>query len=189
MRITAVDHYQDLFEVSDVFPQHIVDHIMSTDWLAAPWSRQSGQETWARRRIDDSVLSWLPQWEKYFDTLLPQIEQAMNRTLTGYRGTAWWVDEPGFTCSMHTDGQMPGAMQIAWIGAAEDLGTCFYHQRDKNTLRHRFQCQPNTGYIMINTPNSQGEHRPQWHAMLNAVPPGTFRLTSYSWLSEYRHDT
>lgn len=188
MRITAVDHYQDLFEVVDLFPQEIVDHVMSTDWMSVPWQRQEGQEEWARRRIIDSALHWFPVWEHHLDTLLPQIEHAINRKLDGNRGTAWWLDEPGFTCPIHTDGKMPGAMQINWISATPDLGTCFYHERDLSTLRHKFSMQANSGYIMINTPDKLGNNRPQWHAMLTPVPLGTFRLCSYSWLAEDQND-
>lgn len=184
MLITAVDDYCDLFAVQDVFPSHIVDKVLSTDWLNLPWQRQEGQESWPRRRIDNSALSWIKDWDNYLEQHISKIEQGIGRQLHGYQGTAWWLDEPGFTCAMHTDGEMPGSMQLTWIGANPALGTAFYHYKNTDSLRHQFAMQPNAGYIMINSPDTQGARHLQWHAMLTPVPPNTYRLCSYSWLSE-----
>jgi hypothetical protein len=184
MQITAVDSYNNLFFVDDVFPQHIVDAVLSTDWLNLPWMPQEGQESWARRRIDNSALSWMPQWEEHFKKIMPQIEFGLGKKLCDYRHTAWWLDEPGFTCDMHTDGEMPGAMQLTWVGAVENLGTSFYHYNNTNSLRHKFIAKPNSGYIMINTLDATGARHLQWHAMTTPVPANTFRLCSYSWLTE-----
>lgn len=184
MQITAVDHYRDLFAVHDLLPDHIVAQVLNTDWINMPWQLQQGQETWLRRRIDNTALPWMCQWEAAMRALLPAIEQQIGRKLQGYQDTAWWLDEPGFTCSMHTDGEMPGAMQLTWVGATAKLGTAFYHYKNPTALRHQFECKPNTGYIMINTADSNGARHLQWHAMLTPVPADTFRLSSYTWLSE-----
>ena len=184
MQITPVDSSNNLFRIVDVFPQHIVDAVLATDWLNLPWQRQEGQELWARRRIDNSALPWMKDWDDHFSKIMPEIEQGLGKKLRGYQGTAWWVDEPGFTCAMHTDGEMPGSCQLTWIGALPELATTFYHYKDPTALRHQFLVQPNAGYIMINTATAEGYRHLQWHAMLTPVPAGTFRLNSYSWLTE-----
>lgn len=184
MLIYPVDQYNNLFRIEDVFPQHIVKQVLATDWLSLPWTRQEGQELWARRRIQDDVLPWRSQWEDHCRQIWPKIADALKVQLSGYQGTAWWLDEPGFTCSLHTDGEMPGSMQLTWIGALPELGTAFYHYKDPAALRHQFLVQPNAGYIMINYPDSQGFRHLQWHGMLTPVPADTFRLNSYSWLSK-----
>ena len=182
MQITPVDHNNNLFFVKDVFSQSLVDQIISTDWLALPWCRQEGQESWPRRRIENQSLPWNSEWDQICQKLWPVLEQSIGYKMANYQGTAWWVDEPGFTCDMHTDGEMPGAMQMTWIGNV-NLGTAFYHYKNSNALRHQFEVSPNTGYIMINRPTQDGYRKLQWHAMLNPVPADQFRLSSYSWIT------
>ena len=181
MQITPVDQDHNLFAVTDVFPQTLVDQIISTDWLALSWQRQEGQELWSRRRIDNAALAWGHEWDQICQQLWPVLGQAIGYKMANYQGTAWWVDEPGFTCAMHTDGEMPGAMQMTWIGDV-NLGTAFYHYKRPDALRHQFKVLPNTGYVMINRP-SDGYRKLQWHAMLNPVPADQFRLSSYSWIT------
>jgi hypothetical protein len=82
---------------------------------------------------------------------------------------------------MHTDGEMPGAMQMTWIG--NELGTAFYHYKDHASLRHQFAVEPNAGYLMINNPDPTGYRKLQWHGMLTPVPADSFRVSSYSWLT------
>jgi len=184
MQVTAVDKYHDLFLIENVFPENIVQKVMATDWLSLPWQKQEGQELWPRRKINNDSLPWMSEWHQYLEQHIDQIEHSLGRKLQGYQGTAWWVDEPGFTCAMHTDGEMPGSMQLTWIGADAQLGTSFYHYKNPDSLRYQFAMQPNSGYIMINTPDSRGARHLQWHAMLMPVPADSFRLCSYSWLSE-----
>lgn len=180
MQVTAVDQDCNLFLIEDIFPQALVDQILSTPWLDLPWQRQEGQELWHRRRIIDSSLPWLSQWNQCCQDLWPNISKFIGYDMTQYQGTAWWVDEPGFTCSMHTDGEMPGAMQITWVGDS-NLGTEFYHFKNKNHLRYKFTPKANQGYIMINRPDHTGFRKLQWHAML--VPVQQYRVSSYSWIT------
>lgn len=182
MQITPVDQDNNLFAVTDVFSQTLVDQILSTDWLSLPWKRQGGQELWSRRCIDNLALSWINEWDQTCQHLWSVMGQEIGYKLSNYQGTAWWLDEPGFTCTMHTDGEMPGAMQMTWIGNA-NLGTSFYHYKNVNTLRHQFEVSPNTGYIMINRPTADGYRILQWHAMLNPVPVDQYRISSYSWIT------
>ena len=189
MQITPIDQDNNLFFVADVFPQSLVDQIISTDWLTLPWQRQEGQESWPRRRIDNAALPWNSEWDDCCRELWLAIGNAIGFEVLGYQsssmygyGTAWWLDEPGFTCAMHTDGEMPGAVQMTWIGNA-NLGTSFYQYKNSNSLRHQFVVSPNTGYIMINRLQPEGYRKLQWHAMLNPVPADQYRISSYSWIT------
>ena len=184
MTIYPVDNYHDLFVVENFFPPTIVDKVLSTDWVSLPWIRQESQETWKRKKILEENLHWQNEWDNWFRDNLGEIELCLNKKLTGYQGTAWWLDEPGFTCPIHTDGEMPGAMQLTWVGSSSDLGTVFYHYKDPTKIRYKFQCKPNTGYIMLNSLNKNHYRYLQWHGMLTPVPSNSFRLTSYSWLTE-----
>ena len=83
---------------------------------------------------------------------------------------------------MCKNGELPGAIQMYWIGASQDLGTTWYHYKDQNMIRHSFKFKPNTGYIMINQSDPDGYRKLQWHGMLTPVPANSFRVSSYSWL-------
>ena len=178
MLIEPVDQECNLFRVTDVFPQHMVDLVMTESWLTLPWQRQPGQETWLRRRIDNTAIGWADQWDRHLQMLWPQVAASLNIKIADYQGTAWWLDEPGFQCAMHTDGEMPGSLHLIWSGP----GTSFYWYKNTDSLRYRVPAEANSGYIMLNLPDATGYRKLQWHAMLDPVPQGTFRLTSYSWI-------
>ena len=183
MTIYPVDNELNLFRLEQVFEQDLVEKVLSTDWLNLPWQRQEGQERWARRRVDNTALPWIDQWHNYMRQIWPSIEQQLGVAIHGYTDTAFWIDEPGFTCSLHTDGEMPGSLHLTWIGSAETHGTAFYWYKDINSLRYQVPMQPNAGYIMINEPSEDSYRKLLWHAMLTPVPENTFRLTSYTWIT------
>jgi hypothetical protein len=179
MQITAVDQDRNLFHVTGGFPQDLVQKVLETDWANLPWRPQGGHRK--RRLVENLSLEWNQEWHQYCEELWPKIGTAVNRSVSQYTGTAWWIDEPGFTCNIHTDGEMPGAIQMTWIG--ENLGTTFYHYKDPKQIRHQFTAESNAGYLMINNPDSTGYRRLQWHGMLTPVPANSIRVSSYSWLT------
>ena len=179
MLVTPVDTENNLFQVEHAVSAELVELVMATDWMALPWQPQQGQENWARRRITNTAIPWIEQWHRELNNHWSTIEQQIGRQLHPYSGTAWWLDEPGFTCSMHTDGELPGSLHMPWIGT----GTSFYWHKDPETLRYQVPPQPNAGYIMINQADSTGFRKLIWHGMLTPVPENTFRVTSYTWLT------
>lgn len=179
MQITAVDSEHNLFHVQDVFSSDLVDQVLATPWMGLSWERQVGQENWARRRIHNNAISWIAQWDQELSQSWTTIQQQLNIKLAPYYVTAFWLDEPGFVCGMHTDGELPGSLQMSWLGS----GTSFYWYKDPTTLRYQVQSAPNSGYIMINQADNTGFRKLQWHGMLAPVPENTFRLTSYTWLT------
>jgi len=179
MQITAVDSEHNLFNIQDVFSPGLVGQILATPWPELAWSRQEGQETWARRRINNSAISWMSQWDQELDQCWTTIEQQLNIKLAPYSGTAFWLDEPGFSCDLHTDGEMSGSLHMPWTGT----GTSFYWYKDPTTLRYQVPSLHNSGYIMVNQADSTGFRKLLWHGMLTPVPQDTFRLTSYTWIT------
>lgn len=182
MIIKPVDDELNLFRVEQAVDQQLVDKILSTNWLNMPWQRQEGQENWRRRRIDNSALPWIAEWDSAMQKVWPNLEQQLGIPVHGYTGTAFWLDEPGFTCSMHTDGEMPGSLHLTWIGSKPTHGTAFYWYKDPNALRYQTPMQPNAGYIMINRRDENDYLKLLWHAMLTEVPADSFRITSYTWI-------
>jgi len=179
MQITAVDQDLNLFRVTDVFPPSLVQQVLDTDWANMPWQPQPGHQK--RRKIDNAALEWIQQWNDYCEELWPRIATALDRPVAQYSGTGWWVDEPGFICGIHTDGEMPGAIQITWTG--HNLGTAFYHYNSPAALRYQVEAVPNAGYLIINNADSTGYRKLQWHGMLTPVPANSLRVSSYSWLT------
>jgi len=182
MTVYPVDNENNLFKIQQVLEPDLVSQVLSTDWLNLPWQRQTGQESWLRRRIDDTALPWMDQWHSHMQNIWPKVEQQLGIPICGYIDTAFWLDEPGFTCGMHTDGEMPGSMQLTWIGNDISHSTAFYWFKTPDAPRYQFCHEPNSGYIMINKPDDQGYRKLLWHAMLTPVPKHSFRLTSYSWI-------
>ena len=177
MLVTPTDSENNLFQVEHAVSAGLTAQVLATDWISLPWQRQEGQESWARRRITNTAIPWIDQWHCELDDQWPTIEQQVGKKLHPYSGTAWWLDEPGFTCSMHTDGEMPGSMHLTWCGP----GTAFYWHKDPATLRYQSPEHANAGYIMINQPNAQGYRQLLWHAMLK--PSESYRVTSYTWIT------
>lgn len=181
MQVTAVDEYQDLFAVTGVVSTDLMNKILDTPWMDLEFTAQPAQENWPRRLIIKDQLPWYQQWIHEFKQFWPQLESTLGVKLEPYTDTAFWIDEPGFTCSIHTDGEMPGSLHLSWIGDSK-LGTTFYHSKNLNHVRYRHDFQPNSGYAMINMADEVGYRHLQWHGMLDPVPDHSFRLTSYTWL-------
>jgi hypothetical protein len=179
MQITAVDNELNLFRITHAVSDDLVKRITETDWPALAWTRQSGQENWRRRRINDCDIAWIDQWHQEISSAWPELEQCLDQRLADYSGTAFWLDEPGFVCSMHTDGEMPGSLHLNWSGPA----TCFYWYKDSKSVRYQVPAVPNTGYAMINQADANGYRKLIWHDMPTPVPDNTFRLTTYTWLN------
>ena len=179
MQIIPVDDQNNLFRVTDAVSPELAHLMLTTDWASLPWTKQEGQENWPRRRIDESTIPWIAKWHQEIANSWEYIQQQLNTELASYAGTAFWLDEPGFVCSMHTDGEMPGSLHLNWTGPA----TCFYWYKDPAAVRYQVPAVANSGYAMINRADANGYRKLLWHDMPTPVPAGTFRLTTYTWLN------
>ena len=183
MQITAVDSEHNLFQVQDVFSSDLVDQILATPWQDIAWQEHIPGQFRPRRKIQNSALPWIKEWDAACEKLWPALETTLGTKLLVYNGTAWWLDEQDYINELHTDGNLPGAMQLFWVGALPNLGTAFYHYKNPDCIRHQFIMTPNSGYIMFNPEDSTGFKKLIWHGMLTPVPKNTFRLTSYTCLT------
>ena len=177
MQITPVDSENNLFRVENVFSADLAERVLATDWVNVPWQRQEGQETWNRRRLNNASLPWITEWDMQLSQSWSSVEKQVGVKIAPYFGTAFWLDEHDFTCTMHTDGELPGSLHLTWVGA----GTTFYWYKDPATVRYQVPAMPNAGYIMINQPDTTGYRKLLWHAMLEPVQ--NFRVTSYTWIT------
>jgi hypothetical protein len=166
-----------LWQVSDLLPPAQAAEIVTTDWRTVTTGPSGGQETWSRQQVlwSDPVAQ---RYSGYINASLPAINLALGTEFKRSAGH-FWIDQPGFTVGMHTDGHVPTAMQLYWTVPGPDWGTGFYHYKNTNSLRYQFESRPNSGYIMLNHLDPDGSQPLQWHAMFNPVPTGTVRVSSY----------
>lgn len=181
MQLVPIDHNNNLFQVSDAVSSELEKKILSTDWTRLRFIKQPGQETWSRRLIVNDQIEWIGQWDQEMHNSWPKLQEIMKVELYPYVETAFWLDDPGFTCGIHTDGELPGSLQLSWIGD-KSLATEFFYTKDFNDKRFSQPFISNTGYAMVNVPNKDGNRYLQWHGMCNPVPQDTYRITSYTWL-------
>jgi len=185
MQITPVDQDNNLFEIVDLVPQSLVDQITQTPWLSLHYKLEEGNRN-LRRRVWNEQLPWINEWHdcivQAWDTIEKQ-SSCEHLICINSDSTAFWIDMPTYTCPVHTDGELPGAIQMYWVGSNLDIGTTWYHYKDSTTIRHSFEFKPNTGYIMINQLETNGYRKLQWHGMLTPVPDNSYRVSSYSWLA------
>jgi hypothetical protein len=181
MKIYPIDSSRTLWSVENLLDSDEVDQILNLDWPSMPWSRGLCQEKWPRRAIDTNCEAVVTV-SKLISNKLPLINLALNKTYQTFDGI-WWLDEPGFTVGLHTDGELPAVMQMYWLVPGDQWGTCFYHYKHKSHLRHQFLSKVNTGYIMLNYPDESGYRELLWHGMTNPVPAGSWRLSSYWYLN------
>ena len=177
MQLTPIDDRKRIWQIENLLPPDQVAEIVSLDWLNMPWEKGALQESWLRRNV-----KWdcppVQKVSQYISDRLADINNSVGTDFKSCHGH-FWVDEPGFTVQMHTDGHLPNAMQLYWIIPSEDYGTGFYYHKNKKHLMYQFTSRPNTGYLMLNH-NEPDESQPLlWHAMLNPVPAGSYRISSY----------
>jgi hypothetical protein len=176
-----------LYTVDSVFPKHLLSLINSIDWPARP-ACQLDIGWGLRRQIEHSDVTDHTVNDYCFAELKTAIEQACSVKFTGptaQQGFQYWLDLPGFRPAIHTDGDLPSAVQI-YLQPTDrtDLGTAFYHTAQADSEIHQFDSRPNSGYIMLNQPEL---NRPAlWHDMTQAVPEGVVRLCLYVTLGQYQ---
>lgn len=174
---TPVDSTGRLWQVTDLLPPEQAQQFASTRWLELDHHVSNNQELWLRRQIDFNQPRVKPL-NQMITQQLPAINQALATTFKRCAGF-FWIDFPGFTCNMHTDGHLPNSMQLYWSVPGPDYGTGFYQYKRSDSLIYQFDSRPNSGYIMLNHANQDGSQPLQWHGMFRPVPAGSIRVSSY----------
>ena len=169
-----------LWQVEDLLPPAQAEEIRATEWFAL--TQEPGPANLDHRR----QITWsdphAQRYSEYINCCLPEINQALSTEFVRMSGH-FWIDLPGFECALHTDGELANSMQLYWCVPGDEWGTGFYHFKDPEQLLYQFRSRPNSGYIMLNHTEPDGSQPLQWHAMLNPVPKGTIRVTSYWYFS------
>jgi len=183
LKLTAIT--DRLFHVEDVFPYEIVSQLQALDWTAIAWKKNQHQQHWPRRQLEFDNTSEIKVANQYLIDNIAQIGEQISVELS-WPDTNWWVDEPGFDVAIHTDGHLAAAMQLYWHGVGPEHGTVFYNSKNSHDVLYPFKFVPNSGYLMLNQLNLDGSQPLQWHGMQNPVPPGHYRVSSYTHFANYK---
>jgi hypothetical protein len=186
MIITPVDSQLDLFIVENVLPLDLLEQINQEDLWSCPWEKQDMQLEWDRRLLLPTADSPISQIDTYYNQLLDQIADTVGvEFIHKSCWSSFWLDYENYICNIHEDGAERGytplmAMQVYLTESPDNLGTVWYHDAEGKHIRYAFPYKQNTGYLMLN-------HAGQYHGMLNKVPSGHLRLSSYTYFGQFNH--
>lgn len=175
-----------LYRVTEVLPIDLLEKLVELNWNNFLYDTDDRLPN--RKSIHlHGINSLITQAEQYIHNLEKQIEETCNIHFTRdeYINTSWWYDLPGFKIALHTDGELSSTLQLFLSAPGDQYGTKFYNTKHHTDVRYDFPFIPNTGYLMLNGPQPNGIRPQQWHGMLNPVPAGTYRLTSYTRFGTY----
>lgn len=191
MKITAIDGANDLFLVENILPMSLIEYIKTQDFWQYSWEYQEMQADTYRRKLITANQLLFSNINRCYRDKLDQIAEVTNVTfidqpIVEHRcWSSFWLDYHGFDCHIHEDGAERNysprmAMQIYLTESADNLGTVFYNDALGKQIRYAFPYKINTGYLMLNHPG-------QWHGMINKVPAGHIRLSSYTYFMDFSH--
>lgn len=169
MIIAPVDNKADLFTVSDIIPQSLLEEISQLDLNSIPWTKEQWQQEYNRKRLKPCGI--LQKVDDIIKSNLDKINEITNINAEGC-ATGFWLDGPGFTMTSHIDNSnVFASMQLFLLDCASCPGTKFtLNGADRFVVKH----QKNSGYIMINGLD-------QYHEVAGSVPDNKLRLSSYTW--------
>ena len=185
-----------LYSVVDLItPEQLAD-IHSIDWLQLPTMPNTGQENLVQRCRIDRLHPDIVRINQYIHDAFVGINCALGTNFNQPVESAWWIDHAGFDINIHTDDpvRVTNALQLYWVMPGDNYGTTFYRDLlpadypDQKNRResaqvevlHQFISRPNSGYLMLNHADNLGQKPSLWHGMLNPVPAGSFRVSSYN---------
>jgi hypothetical protein len=174
-----------LFIIENFIPDELANKLVDFNWYDVPWQRGLQQEDWPRRQLKFHDTLELVDVSRYIFNNMQQVGDIIGVEYS-YPETNWWVDEPGFDVSIHTDGELKATMQLYWGGVGEEYGTVFFNSKRNFDVLHSVPFRFNSGYLMLNELNEDGSQPLLWHGMLNKVPENAFRASSYTHLMGYK---
>ena len=175
--ISCIDDRGHLWQVKNLVGADELNDIVNICWDKLP-NESMGVPAFLKRKVISPFLDDARRAGSYITKQLDSINKSLNTNFQECNGN-FWMDLPGFTVDMHTDGHLTNVMQMYWIVPGPEFGTGFYFYKNKKYLQYQFQSFPNTGYIMLNHMGNDGYQPLHWHGMFNPVPPGCIRLSSY----------
>lgn len=182
----------NLYRVTDVFPQEIIDFCKTANWDFYEWDVQLKQENLPRKLLILQTCKELFQLKKISLDITLEIEKKLNLKFTNINRThiSVWKDLYGYRSSIHRDFDpveveqkgyfnIPVSMQVYLSESINDLGTKFYYDREKTQPKYFFPYELNTGYLQINDYD-------QWHEMIGKIGKNENRISCHFIFSQYQ---
>lgn len=172
--VESVKDSKRLLAITQAVDPIYLEQLNRIDWLSRDWFPDSHWDWNFPRRILRDHCDLMNTIDRDLQSLVPVVNRFCNTTYS-FVQSVWQICEPGFVCPMHTDGQKPNVMIIYWQTPGPEFGTTFYNSPDPTDVFHEFPGVPNTGFFAEYRPRP-GNPWKLWHAALNTVPKGSYRL-------------
>lgn len=199
MRITAIDQHNDLFSVSDVLTDVLLQKLSQEPLSCMAYTKQEWQEDVPRRKLYQFPGSTLESIHEHINQQKHQIGDAIGQNIHSI-DTAFWYDQEGFDFTAHIDNPGVDKVMQIYLSDCKGAGTVFYNIDDSEVIeyddeqqynytgihppanvREQFEFETNTGYLMIN-------HRRQLHGVPNKIGKHDTRLSVYCYLNTASDD-
>ena len=175
----------NLYRVTDVFPQEIIDFCKTANWDFYDWEFQLKQEELPRKLLKLQSCPELLPLKNISITLAKELEEKLNWNFEHIDRiiVSLWRDIHGYKSPIHRDFDpdevaqkgyfnIPISMQVYLSESNNDLGTKFYYDREKTQIKYFFPYEINTGYLQIN------DHD-QWHEMMGNIGKDENRISCH----------
>jgi len=185
MNIFPVGNSNNLYRVTDVFPQEIIDFCNSANWNSYLWTTQQGQETLPRLLLNLNSCPELAILKNISYKIAIELQEKLHWNFENPNRivTSVWRDTHGYAAPIHRDFNedevkekgyfnIPVSMQVYLSQSSSDIGTKFYYDREKSLPKYFFPYEINTGYLQINDYD-------QWHEMIGNIDKDEDRISCH----------
>ena len=181
----------NLYRVTDVFPQEIIEFCKTANWDSYEWESQLKQEELPRKLLKLQSCTNLQKLKFLSLQIATELQEKLklyfeypDRTIVSL-----WRDMYGYKSPVHRDFDpveverngyfnIPVSMQVYLSESANDLGTKFYFDREKTQPKYFFPYEINTGYLQINDYD-------QWHEMIGDIGKDENRISCHMIFPQY----
>lgn len=182
----------NLFRVTDVFPQEVIDFCKTANWDSYEWESQLKQENLPRKLLKLQSCNELFHLKKLSILIAVELQEKLNWQFeyTDRTIVSLWRDMYGYKSPIHRDFDIievsqkgyfniPVSMQVYLSESNNDLGTKFYYDREKTQPKYFFPYEINTGYLQVNDYD-------QWHEMIGDIGNNEDRISCHFIFSNLR---
>ena len=175
----------NLYRVTDVFPQEIVEFCKTAKWDSYEWESQLKQEELPRKLLKLQSCKELSQLKRISIGIATELQEKLNWNFEFIDRTiiSLWRDMYGYKSPIHRDFDpeeaksngyfnIPISMQVYLSESDNDLGTKFYCDREKTKPKYFFPYEINTGYLQVNDYD-------QWHEMIGEIGETENRISCH----------
>jgi hypothetical protein len=193
MNIIPVGQNNNLFKITNVFSQDLIDYCKECDWDNLP-SRPQSQNVITRKIIEHKKINQFLMIDIVGIESAYKIEEKLNLKFEDANivNVNLWYDSSGYYSQIHRDFDyneyklnnkynIPMSLQVYLTDGPYNLGTIFYYDKEKTKLKYAFPYEANTGYLMLNDFD-------QWHEMITPIPKNFARISCWFGFSQYKRN-